>query len=158
MNDNGRFQHCSNCKLSSNCCANFKKLNAPVANKKEILKIKNNTNLNNFYDTLDKELYTLKTKDGNCMFFINHKCTIYDIRPTDCRLFPYDIIEQNNKYYLILYKLNCINIEEFSKIPNSIESLIEDIIPWISKFTDKRNYDKMNKIEYIILKEIKIHA
>ena len=155
MNNNRCFQYCSNCKLSSNCCTNFKKINAPVCNYKEIKKIKEKTNLDKFYNIIDKDLYTLKIKEGKCIFFVNHKCNIYNIRPTDCRLFPYDIVNLNNKYYLILYKLNCINIENFLNIPNSIESLIKDILPWISNFTDKRNYDKMNKIDYVILKEIK---
>lgn len=69
MNDNGCFQHCSNCKLSSNCCENFEKINAPVVNQNEITKIKNNTNLDNFYENIDNKLYTLKLKDNKCIFF-----------------------------------------------------------------------------------------
>ena len=155
MSNNGCFQYCSKCKISPNCCESFNNINAPVINKNEIIKIKEYTNLNDFYDLLNNQLYSLKTKDGKCIFYKNNKCSIYNIRPSDCRLFPFDIIKLDNKYYLILYELHCINYKTFKKLSNNIETIVENILPWINEFTDKRNYDKMNNIKYFIIKEIK---
>lgn len=77
-------------------------------------------------------------------------------RPVDCRLYPFDIIKSNDRYYLILYLLNCINYESFYIENHNIDSLINDITTWISEFTDEQNYTKMKTKKYTIIKEIKI--
>lgn len=52
-----------------------------------------------------------------CLFYQNELCTIHKDRPFDCRLFPFDIIKSNDKFYWIVWKLNCSiskkNKEEF---------------------------------------------
>ena len=54
----------------------------------------------NFVDTdnsqPDKERLSIKSIDGTCFFYKDGRCTIYKNRPLDCRLFPFDIIEDNN--------------------------------------------------------------
>jgi Fe-S-cluster containining protein len=50
---------------------------------------------------------------GDTPFFLDHdrcvfldregKCSIYDLRPLDCRLFPLDIIEENGEYYWCVF-------------------------------------------------------
>ena len=154
MNSNGCFYHCTNCKIQSNCCSNFDKINAPVLNKEEVNNIKNSVENKDFFNTISNNLYSLKTKDNKCIFYINDKCTIYNNRPLDCRLFPFDIINKNNKYYLILYNLKCLNTLEFKHNLDNINNLIENIIPWIKDFTKDTNYTKMNNFNYTIIKEI----
>ena len=40
----------------------------------------------------DKILTFLRTHaEGGCIFIKNNKCSIYDVRPLDCRIFPLDI-------------------------------------------------------------------
>jgi Fe-S-cluster containining protein len=46
--------------------------------------------------------------DGRCTFLDDNKmCTIYDLRPIDCRLFPFDIAELDGRYYWIVYDKFC---------------------------------------------------
>ncbi len=51
-----------------------------------------------------KDLYQMKRqeKKEGCYFYRDNQCTIYDIRPIDCRIFPYDIkLEKDGNYYLV---------------------------------------------------------
>jgi len=36
-----------------------------------------------------------------------------------------------------------------------IDNLIQSVMPWIEQFTDERNYTKMKKLKYEVIKEIK---
>ena len=78
------------------------------------------------------------------------------MRPNDCRLFPFDIIKKEQKYYLILYKISCINIEKYKTNIEATDKIVNKIIPWISDFTDSNNYNKLSKFDYEIIKEIHI--
>lgn len=99
-------------------------------------------------------MFNLKTIEGKCIFLKNGKCSIYQNRPIDCKLFPFDIIKQNSNYYLILYLLNCYDYSNIQEEMSNLDNLINSIIPWIEKFTDERNYTKMKKLKYKIIKEI----
>ena len=61
----------------------------------------------------------------------------------------------NSKYYLILYQLGCV--EEYTVVDNfdCLDDLIEKIKPWIIDYTDDRNYIKMKRLKYKVIKEIK---
>ena len=151
----GTFIECSHCRKCSNCCKSFDKINPPVLNLEEIKIIKDLVHENNFYNKIDKNLYSLKIIDNKCIFYENNQCTIYDKRPNDCKLYPFDIIKKDSKYYLILYKLDCLDYKEFVNNTNNIETIIGKISPWIKEFTDIRNYTKMLKKQYIIIRELK---
>lgn len=150
----GTFSSCSNCKCVINCCQMFDKINAPTLNAEEIGIIRKN--FLNFYDVHDTNLFTLKIKNTDCIFFKNGKCCIYDIRPLDCRLYPFDIIKQNDKYYLILYKLSCFQEKDLLKNLDEIDLLVEKVKPWIQTFTNEICFTKMQKMKYSIIKEIEI--
>lgn len=152
----GTFQYCSNCNLNPICCSNFNIINAPTLNRDELEKIKSFVENDKFYNKIEEELYSLKVKNDNCIFYKDNKCEIYDIRPNDCRLYPFDIIKRNDKYYLIIYCLDCFRYRDMEKeIPN-IELIVNNIKPWIDNFTDERNFTKMKDKKYKIIKEIKI--
>ena len=42
-------------------------------------------------------MYKIKTKENKCCLYIENKCSIYENRPIDCRLFPYDIRKNKNE-------------------------------------------------------------
>ncbi len=74
-------------------CCTIDKFCPPPLCKNEIRKIKT-IGMDDFYQK-SGELFTLKTKsNGYCIFFSNKhkKCKIYDIRPFDCRIFPFDFV------------------------------------------------------------------
>ena len=50
-----------------------------------------------------------KKKDSfSCIFFDeqNIRCTIYENRPFDCEMYPFDIMWYENDYYWIVYSCN----------------------------------------------------
>lgn len=153
----GTFEGCSNCKQVPDCCSNFNKIDSPVLSMQEVEAIKQSYNINNFYGLKDNGTYCLKTNlKGECIFYLNKGCAIYAQRPADCKLYPYDIIKDGKSYYLILYKLECINEDEFSSTQEveRIMPVVESIIPWISNFTNEDNYKRMNDLPYKVLKKV----
>lgn len=56
------------------------------------------------------EVKSIKVKGGHCYFYnrTNGHCNIYDHRPFDCRMFPFDIIKHHNgDFFWILYVELC---------------------------------------------------
>ena len=102
----GTFGFCQHCPSNMNCCTRMKTSgaidNAIVFNE-EIEQIES-------YSGVKREVFlqvgrypddgpyqTLK-HNGNsgCYFYKNRQCEIYPVRPLDCRLFPFDIIEDDD--------------------------------------------------------------
>lgn len=156
--EKGCYKDCTNCSLSQKCCSCFDKINAPTLNKNEVNKIIKSINEYSFYDKVSENIFQLKTINNECIFYKNGKCSIYDNRPIDCRLYPYDVIKDGDKYYLIIYLIDCINVDGFLKDNPLDEELIKLIIPWIEDFTNEINYTKMKKCKYKIIKEIDIKS
>lgn len=152
MKKEGTFNNCTNCNLCINCCMEFDKMNSPVLNKEEVELI--SKDYNDFSISIKDNLYRLKTVDNKCIFYIDDRCIIYNNRPLDCRLYPFDIIKKDNKYLLVLYKLNCIDMDSFINNIYLIDSIIEKIKPWIVEFTNEDNFTMMKQYDYIVVKEI----
>lgn len=152
---NGCYDVCTNCLTGGICCSSFDKINAPVLNKEELIQLREILKNNDFYDVVDSNLYKIKLNNDECVFLKNGRCQVYNHRPLDCRLFPFDILKKDTKYYLVLYQLGCI--EEYTVVDNfdCLDNLIEKVKPWIIDYTDDRNYTKMKKLEYKVIKEIK---
>ena len=148
----GTFKKCTNCSEKRNCCELFNELNAPTLSKEELNNIKEK--YVDFYEEIDENTYSIKTINNVCFFYQNGKCQIYDKRPLDCRLYPFDIIEKENKYYLILYKLKCNSQNDYINDLEDIDKIVNQIKPWIKEFTNPSNFTKMKDQEYIIIKEI----
>lgn len=154
MGLNGCYKDCTNCSSKSKCCSHFDKMNLPVLNRKEIVAIERYIKNDDFYNVIENNLFSLKSIHNKCIFYKNGKCSIYKLRPVDCKLFPYDVIKKEQKYYLIIYELDCINTEKFVIENYCDENLIKKIITWIKDFTNDVNYTKMKNYKYKIIKEI----
>lgn len=152
----GCYNDCANCSSQNKCCSCFNRINLPVLNREEIIDIKKYVKINDFYDIIDKNVFLLKTINDKCIFYKDGKCTIYKVRPTDCRLFPYDIIRIDKKYYLVIYEMDCIDTEKFISENYCDEDLIKRIIPWIKDFTNDINYTKMKNYKCKIIREINV--
>ncbi len=155
MNCEGTFKKCTNCKKNINCCQSFDKINPPTLCEYEVNEIGNK--YTDFVDEICDDLYSIKIVNNTCIFYKNNKCEIYNIRPLDCKLYPFDILRKENKFYLILYRLNCNNINDYINDMKDIDLIIEKIKPWIEKFTNPLNFTKMKDKEYILIKEIEVH-
>lgn len=152
----GCYENCTNCNSKIVCCSNFDKINAPVLSKEELQRIRQFIKSEDFYNIMGDNLFSLKLDGNNCIFYQNGKCIIYDIRPVDCRLYPFDIIKIDDRFYLILYLLDCIDYSCFYNESLKIQSLIDDVVPWIDEFTDEQNYTKMRTKKYKIIKELNL--
>lgn len=156
--NSGTFNDCSNCNECPDCCSNFLNIDNPILSLEEIEEIKRMYHVDNFYEMKENGTYCLKTNsNGHCVFFMNKDCMIYAKRPADCKLYPYDIIQDNGSYYLILYKLRCIDENVFSSDyeVERILPVVESVLPWIENFTNESNYERMSDLPYKVLKKVK---
>ncbi len=151
----GTFLQCTECNKTNNCCCNFEKIDSPIISLEEKKKIElcyDTINNKNSFQDLTNECFNINIVNNKCIFY-EGKCKIYNNRPYDCRLYPYDIKKINGRFFLVLYKLDCIQYKNFSE---NVDYLIEKIKPFIGTFTDIRYNNKLNELEYIIIKEIDI--
>lgn len=150
----GTYSHCSKCKINKNCCCDFDESIDNI-----IVTIKEKENITNrlgaasekFFKPINDKAYNILSQNSICPFYDNG-CTIYDIRPNDCKLFPYDLKEINNKYFLILYDLPCGS----SKVNENVDNIIKELSLIIKTYTNKKVEEKVNKLPYKIIKEIKL--
>ena len=110
------FKNCKDCKANAKCCAqlgeNFQ-LNGPIVTEKEIKIIDGQIVDHQLWFEIINQIkgrktYSIKTNNnGQCVFYKNNKCEIYEVRPFDCRIFPLDIFMINSKYYWVCYTKFC---------------------------------------------------
>ena len=149
----GTYSHCSQCKLKNNYCNDFdKNIDNIMLTKEEydIIIDRVGKNYDRYFKLINKDVCHLLNIDGICPFYLNDWCCIYDIRPADCRLFPYDIKEINNDYYLIQYDLPC-GSNNVSEIPLDT---INTLLTIIETYTAKENEKLVNNLSYKIIKKI----
>lgn len=150
--DSGTYEHCSNCKLKKNCCQDFEdgidNIVTTLQEKEQIIN-KVGKSYNKYFKKINAEAYNIINKNGVCPFY-DDGCTIYDIRPSDCRLFPYDLKEIDGEYYLIKYDLPCGSIE----VNESVDEVIDVLKTIITTYTDKKIEEKVNNLKCKIIKKI----
>ncbi len=77
---------------------------------------------------------TIKKKDNSttCVFWNEERrlCEIYNDRPFDCRMFPFDVVWVNNEYHWIVYSCN----------PNSDWAWTEE---YLKKLESDPQFDEM---------------
>lgn len=175
-NNLGTFDLCHNCvKRSATCCSN-KHVDSPMIlpnEAREIAKAKN-VEIDDFANPVDfakmhgddalKDLYQMKRQDDSdaCYFYRDSKCMIYDIRPIDCRIFPYDIkLESDGNYYLVYYLTNdCevknMNVDNLKMVSYNTRLFLRLLLPYLREWTDpycsthlteNENYKIICKIE-----------
>lgn len=155
-NNLGTFDLCHNCvKKSATCCSN-PCVDSPMLlpnEAREIAKARN-IEIEEFAKTVDfakmngdkalKSLYQMK-RQGNsnsCYFYRDAKCIIYDIRPIDCRIFPYDIkLESDGNYYLVYYVTNdCevknMNVDNLKMVSYNTRLFLRLLLPYLREWTD----------------------
>lgn len=171
-NSLGTFNLCSNCVgKSATCCCN-KEVDSPMMLPNEVEEIAKIKKLNKddfskkiefskmYNDPTLKDLYQLKRQkdSSNCFFYQNNQCTIYDIRPLDCRIFPYDIkLEKDGNYYLVYYKsnncqINNENIKDIKQVSYNTRLFLRLLLPYLREWSDKyccTNLTKQNNYEII---------
>lgn len=147
----GTYKYCSNCKMKKNCCCEFDKIDnivTTIREKNEIIE-KFGSSAEVFFRPINNDAYNIVSNQGVCPFYKNG-CTIYEIRPSDCRLFPYDIKEIDNRYFLVKYDLSCGSKNVYEKV----DKVIETLKPIINTYSNKKINEKVDRLSYTIIKEI----
>jgi Fe-S-cluster containining protein len=147
----GTFSHCSQCKVAK-CCCDFGEgidyIMLTASEKQKILEAVG-TNFEKYFSKLDDRVYHLVSESPVCPFY-DHGCTIYNLRPADCRLFPYDIKNIDNEYWLIKYDLAC-GSDNVQEIP---EDAITTLMQIKDVYTASENEEKVSQLNFKIIKKI----
>lgn len=175
-NNLGTFNLCRNCVEKKATCCSDPNVDSPMMLPHEAetiakaLKIDKNDfskviDFSKMYDDYTlKTLYQLKRQNNSdsCYFYKNNQCTIYDIRPIDCRIFPYDIkLEKDGNYYLVYYKSDKCqiineNLKDIKTVSYNTRLFLRLLLPYLREWGDKyccthltenQNYEIICKIE-----------
>lgn len=98
----GSYSFCKMCQKDKNCCVRITpggRIGNPILFQEDIDRIENFTkkDKNTFSNIpLDSTrlIRSMKSNENGCHFSQKGDCTIYPVRPLDCRLFPIDIKEK----------------------------------------------------------------
>lgn len=152
--NSGTYSHCSNCKIKKNCCCDFDdeidNIVTTISEKETIINCLGKE-VEKYFQPINDTAYNILNINAVCPFY-NNGCTIYDIRPSDCKLFPYDLKEIDGKYFLIKYDLPCGS----KSVTENVDPIIKNLLPIIETYTNKKIEERVNNLPYIIVKEIKI--
>ncbi|MBT4049504.1 MAG: hypothetical protein HOB18_08195 [Nitrospina sp.] len=158
IKDKGTYSFCQKCPSSGNCCSRVKRngsVDAPVVfdSDMEALSL-NSDDYSEVKHYGNYKARAIHTNGDGCYFFQGGKCTVYDRRPIDCRLFPLDIIEKEGRLIWIAYKNLCpveFNPEDYLEDAKSLLSELGDnvflyanlILPGM----DKEPYIELEEVE-----------
>jgi Fe-S-cluster containining protein len=140
---------CVKCSHTS-CCNNFVTPFVTSSEKEKISQIGHN-NFSDDFSTHGMNVHALKKKPGTdeCVFWDkNNGCGIYESRPFDCMLFPFDIYKINGEYTWVVYSCNPESDWTWSeKILETLEEEIisEDVIKHIDAYSDVSRLDVSDK-------------
>lgn len=154
---------CDKCQTST-CCINFL---TPLITPKELESVKK---ISGFSDIAESRtingvsIHFLKTKPNTheCMFLgSDKKCTIYEDRPFECRIFPFDIYNIDGSLTWIVYTCNPeLDWKWSEEILRSFEKdlLTPDVIKHMNAFMDleRINGDAGETYDFKILRKVNI--
>lgn len=122
---------CQRCAIF--CC----KLGPPELSKSDVERLKlSGKSLNRF---LDEDHMSLRTReDGSCVFLspdsrnTKHKCDVYNLRPTLCRLYPFQFQKLNEEKYelRLITCCNGLNVDDGVPVDTSfVGTLVKSEFP-----------------------------
>lgn len=157
----GTYQFCNGCIGKFSCCCNCEEIDMPILLPFEVENISRITkkNLDSFAVKLTNNLYQMKRVNEDekkeCVFFQNSKCSIYNNRPIDCRMFPFDFKEIGGEYWIIYYNKVCqaipSNTEEIEMCAHNMRPLLEIVLPYMSECSDPIFSKRLSEQECIKL-------
>lgn len=152
---------CTSCKTMS-CCTDFM---PPFLTPKELALIQEKTGFSEIYENLNlngRDVHAIKAKPGTqeCVFLSSKQvCTIYDHRPFDCKIYPFDIYKINDEYTWIVYSCNPDSDWKWSEeLLDKFEKtlLTHDIQDYIDAFSNVERFENPNALdyEYAVLRKV----
>jgi len=96
-----------------------------------------------------------------CLFLNkNGLCDIHNIRPTDCILFPFDILKINGEFFWVIWKIDC-PILQYNNFKFCLKQLEEEIIPDFKEYLDEYSQFRLNeflkKYKYKIIRKVNLN-
>lgn len=86
-------------------------------------------------------------------------CEIHTIKPVDCRLFPFDLIKDGDKFLWIIRELECAIIENEELFEYYLRDFEDNIIPDFEPYMEEYalfRYDELaERYGYKVLREVK---
>lgn len=155
---------CNSCEHIS-CCTGF---DAPFLFKNDIQKLeKTGVSKENFIEEVKVSDFLVKSlkkkeKSTNCIFWDEDtkNCSVYDNRPFDCKMFPFDIMKIDGEYRWILFTCNTKSdwkwseeyLDELEKDPSFVE-IMKNIE--IFHHTLETEFSKDHPLSYVVLRKIR---
>jgi len=96
----GTYPICGKCSSNADCCSRIVRggsVDLPVLLPQDVANIERYANVaSSAFSVPANEAGVRRMLNGEtgCYFYRHGKCVVYDARPIDCRLFPFDIIEK----------------------------------------------------------------
>lgn len=159
----GTYPFCNTCVGKFDCCCNCNEIDMPILlpNEADSISRYSRLSIDSFAKKITTNLYQMKREDDNalkgCHFFQNNKCTIYEHRPIDCRLFPFDFKDINGEYWLVYYdninvcKAIPTNKKEIEYCAHNTRPLLEMVLPYMSECSDPIFCERLKSQSYIKL-------
>lgn len=97
--DTGTFSFCANCPTSKNCCGRVEpngRIDPPLlfgGDIDAVVRFTGETAEAFSSSCGGRSRRLMRTSKNRCHFYRQGKCVIYAVRPADCRLFPFTIME-----------------------------------------------------------------
>lgn len=148
---------CSNCNHQT-CCTGF---DSPVVFPEDLINLAQiqKTSEEYFEEVIiaGMKVKLIRKNSSNHCIFWNNKCEIYDFRPLDCRLFPFDIDMIDNEFYWILY--SCNKDSDWKWTEEYLQQL--ECNPILNERFDYLNilnnspYSEPEKMPFVVLRKVK---
>ena len=96
-----------------------------------------------------------------CVFLAdNQLCKIHKIKPIDCRLFPFDLILEDGKFFWIIREIDCQIVENEDNFEEYLRNFEENIIPdfehYLEPYAIFRFDELADMFGYRVLRELRI--
>jgi Fe-S-cluster containining protein len=153
----GTFHICKGCKTPNGCCTG-NIIDRAILKPDEIRNICLETGLKSsvFSITTNNYFSNMKLIDNKCYFYKSNKCTIYNIRPLDCRLFPFDIKRSKNRELILVYYTTvCPSLIDIDIYKNKALFLISCLGDYLDEYTDHHS-PLLAQLEYKIATVLKL--
>lgn len=151
----GTYKFCTGCPIDKNCCTG-KAVELPVITRAEARYISLVKGLPEYEYSIrsTNNLRELKAINDRCYFYQRGKCSIYNQRPIDCRLYPFDIYKDSSERFLLISYTNaCPKPINISRYIRTAKSLLRHLGPYLKEYAEY-NTPLLNEKEYRVIATI----
>lgn len=95
-----------------------------------------------------------------CAFFDKDElCAIHDIRPVDCRFFPFDVMNIGGNFFWVIWNVNCSILKQKNFEPYLQEfetELIPNFQEYLEDYSKFRLEENINECSFRVIRKIKL--